>query len=177
MMESKKRPGSQLSLKEDELIKSLVPDPSELPDVKIIVGFMGRSSREGFWRLYYPPELKVYDEFSEDDVCFQKQIQNDQSPLGMSVVFLRQEAKVMRTSTESSEAQSQFLTGNITSSYSNSVIGGIGGSFNLSSLWTIATTLGCVTAKASCFLCPTSTCKCPINSETSVCLCGGVIKP
>jgi hypothetical protein len=53
----------------DPLVEKLVPDPCQpsTPTVALL-GLLGRSSREGYWRLYFSSGLKRYAEFKEEDV-------------------------------------------------------------------------------------------------------------
>jgi hypothetical protein len=101
------------SLKPDAIVERLVPDPSVLPDVRVLTGFLGKSSRGSYWRLYVNPNFDDYVEFSEADVVHTHSIEADGGRLGGSVVWLKREANVQRTRTASREAQADFLQGSI----------------------------------------------------------------
>src|SRR5690606_19703430 len=49
----------------DKLIEALVPDPSQLKHLTRRVGWVGKSTREGFARLYLNLNLNSYLEFRE----------------------------------------------------------------------------------------------------------------
>ena len=38
------------NLKTDDIIEYLVQDPSNIPDVRCFAGFLGKSSKEKYWR-------------------------------------------------------------------------------------------------------------------------------
>ena len=101
------------SLKPDAIVERLVPDPSALPDVRVLTGFLGKSSRGSYWRLYVNPNFDDYVEFNEADVVHTHSIDPDGGRLGGTVVWLKREANVQRTRTASREAQADFLQGSI----------------------------------------------------------------
>src|SRR5262245_23969237 len=51
---------SEQRLQQSAFIRHLVPDPSQSPDVKLVVGFLGQSAQAGYVRLYLTPELNEY---------------------------------------------------------------------------------------------------------------------
>ena len=114
-MANQKKPGGS-KLNEDELIKNLVPDPSQVPDARMLFGFLGKSSREGYWRLYLTPELNEYVEFQEEDVLHTQSFATPENPLGGKAVWVKRETNLLRTSTKSREAQAEFLQGDIAAS-------------------------------------------------------------
>ena len=91
----------------------LVPDPTQVPELKILFGFLGKSPRDGYWRLYPTAELNVYDEFSAEDVVHYQRLNATQSPLGGTFVWLNRDAKVQHTQTGTRQAQAGFLQGEI----------------------------------------------------------------
>lgn len=105
-------------LEPDELIKRLMPDASQVPDVRLLVGFLGKSTREGYWRLYLTLTLNEYVEFDEDDVVFSHPLEDDENRLGGTLVWVRRDANLQHTRTVSREAQADFLQGAISSSVS-----------------------------------------------------------
>ncbi|HBY94404.1 MAG TPA: hypothetical protein DEP84_10660 [Chloroflexi bacterium] len=113
-----RRPGEAPKLEPDALIEHLVPDASQVPDVRVLVGFLGKSTRERRWRLYLTPSLNEYVEFDEDDVVYSHTLESDESPLGGTVVWVRREANLLHTRSVSREAQADFLQGAITAGVS-----------------------------------------------------------
>jgi hypothetical protein len=56
-------------LTQDAIIDKLMPDPAQsIPNTTVFEGFLGRSTRQGYWRLYFTSELNDYVEFQEGDV-------------------------------------------------------------------------------------------------------------
>ena len=100
--------------KQDELIKNLVPDPSQVPNLKRRDGWLGKSSRKDYWRLYLTPELNNYLEFREEDAVHTLSLESDLNPFGGTSVFLKREAELLHTRTTSSQAQAEWLSGDIT---------------------------------------------------------------
>lgn len=101
-------------LNSDKLITALVADPAQVPNLKTRVGWMGKSSREGYWRLYFTLELNNYIEFRESDVVHTQSLETQLNSLGGTVVFLQREAELLHTRTTSTQAQAEWLSGDIT---------------------------------------------------------------
>jgi hypothetical protein len=102
------------SLKQDEIIRNLIPDPTAVPDVRVLIGFLGRSPRDKYWRLYLTLELKDYIEFSGEDVVHAQSFGTEQNPLGGSIVWVQRDAKLQHTHTTPTRTQAEFLEGEVT---------------------------------------------------------------
>lgn len=98
---------------EEEFVTHLVPDPSQLPDVVLLSGFCGRSSRPGHSRLYVTPELTAFVDVPEEDIVHSQAVDRDRSALGGTFLWVRRGADLKTTSTTSRESQADFLRGNI----------------------------------------------------------------
>jgi hypothetical protein len=100
----------------DPLVESLVPDPSQLsPPTVTLAGLLGRSAKEGHWRLYFSSALKRYAEFEGEDVLGSVKIPKEQSPfagLEATRVWLKREAEVEYTRTESRRVRAEVLDAN-----------------------------------------------------------------
>jgi hypothetical protein len=107
----------QKRLAQDRIVDQLAPDPGSHQPLTILTGFLGQSSREGFWRLYLTPELDEYVEFAEDDVVQTEEATKEQAPFGGSSVWLRQGAPVTHTQVSTRQVQAEFLSGSITAGY------------------------------------------------------------
>jgi hypothetical protein len=116
MMEKDKQSNDALRLEQDALIARLIPDASQVPDVQVLVGFLGKSTREGYWRLYLTIILNEYVEFDEKDVVHRRAFECDESRLGGTMVWIRRGANLQHTQSVSREAQADFLQGGITAS-------------------------------------------------------------
>jgi hypothetical protein len=97
----------------DTIIDKLVPDPSNLTQTKRRVGWLGKSTREGYARLYLNLSLSSYAEFRKEDVIHTVPLASEQRPLGGTVVFLRQDADILHTRTTFGERQAEWLAGDI----------------------------------------------------------------
>lgn len=65
--ESQSVPNEENELDQDELISKLVSDPTLPPDVDVLVGFLGRSSRAGYLHLYLNLRLNNYIDIHKQD--------------------------------------------------------------------------------------------------------------
>src|SRR5207248_7529910 len=109
-MEEQKEPeGVSRELKPDALVEKLVVDPTKTPDVHVLVGFLGRSSEAGNWRLYLTPQLDSYAEFSAEDVVHTQPLDTAQSSLGGTIVWLKRNATLQHTRTETRQVQAEFV--------------------------------------------------------------------
>ena len=112
----------QKGLKEDEVIARLVPDPAAPPDVMAMVGFLGRSTRPKFWRVYRTLDLKDYTEIAEGDIVQSESLKSELQPLGGTVIWVKSGARLQNTRSESSVAEADFMQGEITTKF----LGGTG---------------------------------------------------
>jgi hypothetical protein len=103
----------------DPLVESLVPDPGTQPPPPTVtlVGLLGRSPKEGYWRLYLTMELNHYAEFKQEDVLRSAKIPRMEPPfMGLqgTIVWLKREAEVEYTRTVSRRVRAEVLQGGIT---------------------------------------------------------------
>ena len=88
----------------DQLVEMLVPDPSQPPTPTVVLtGLLGKSPREGYWRLYFSSAFERYAEFKEEDMLNSVKVPRALPPfLGMEAtrVWLRHDAEVEYTRTE-----------------------------------------------------------------------------
>jgi len=106
--------GGREERKQDGVVEKLVPEPTNVPDVRMLVGLIGKSGRTGFGRLYLTPELNSYVEFREEDVVHSQSLAPAENPLGGTAVWVKRDATLTHTSTVSRSAETEFLTGEIT---------------------------------------------------------------
>jgi hypothetical protein len=114
MASSRDRQGDDSgSLSEDPLVQRLVPEPDKLPpSVRLLCGFLGRCSRDGFWRLYLTEELNEYVEFAEEDAVATEPQSSEKE--GGTRIWIKSAANVVHTRVESRELRAEFLEGEIT---------------------------------------------------------------
>lgn len=114
---------SKPDLREDELVSKLVPDPTQQAGVVVLSGFLGRSPREGFQRLYTSPQLDAFVEIPADAIVHRLTLTPDQSAYGGTTVWLRAGTQVTYTRTTSTQLQAEFLQGPIMGSSSAQTAG------------------------------------------------------
>jgi hypothetical protein len=100
-------------LAEDDLVARLAPDPGAPPDVRLVSGWLGKSTRRGYWRLYLTPGLSRYVEVDESAIRHHQRLVSPDSPLGGTLLWIDRDAKLLETRTTSREAQATFLDGDI----------------------------------------------------------------
>ena len=108
------KPSRDRALIEDDLVQTLVPDPSVAAEASVVLaGFLGRAPVEGKWRLYASADLSAWVELSEDDILHSQPLPADDGPLGGTVVWVRSAANLSVTRVVSRAIQAEFLTGDI----------------------------------------------------------------
>ncbi len=95
----------------DGLADRLVRDPADVPDLRALIGYLGRSSRPRHVRLYLAPDLGEYLEIPEDAVVHKQPLASDERPLAGSAVWVKRAAELIRVRSRSREAQADFLKG------------------------------------------------------------------
>ena len=116
MADEKKSSGAR-ELKLDALVEKVVPDASQIPDLLVLVGLVGKSSRAGYVRLYVRANLSEYFDISEKDVVHSQSLANEVSPLGGSIVWVRREANLLHSRTQPTQVQAEFIQGDITTAF------------------------------------------------------------
>jgi len=102
------------SLVADALSERLVPDPNSPKRFVLESGYLGKSTREGFWRLYLNSEMNAFQEFAEKDIIHTQSLETADNPMGGTAVWIKANAEVLRARIRSSDAQEAFLHGDIT---------------------------------------------------------------
>lgn len=141
-------------LKEEEFIQSLVPNPSQPPDVQLLGGYLGKSSQAGYWRLYLNPELTSYVDIAEKDIVYSQAANNNQNSLGGMLLWVRRGAEIKATRTTSRESQADFLRGAIAASIARrGAAGALGSIAALPATFTVTECATCPTDNGgdSCF--------------------------
>jgi hypothetical protein len=115
-MNKKSEEGSG-KLRQDSLVDRLVPDPARHESFTVLTGFLGKSPRDGYWRLYLTPQLDEYLEFRSGDVKHTEQLPPDLAPLGGSRVWIQKDAPLEHTRVTSRQVQAEFLQGSIASRF------------------------------------------------------------
>ena len=102
--------------KPDDLAAELVPDPEKLPDLVILRGYLGKSTRAGFSRLYVDLSFSEFVELADEDIIAKRSLAANQDPLGVTVLWIKQSTTFLRTTVCSAQEHAAFLRGEITAS-------------------------------------------------------------
>jgi hypothetical protein len=105
-------------LEQDDLVDKLASEPSAAPpDVTMLDGFLGKSPREGFWRLYLTPQLNEHVEVAEGDIVHRESRATEQDPLRGTRLWIRRQAVLQHSRTESRQVQAEMLSGSIATQF------------------------------------------------------------
>ena len=97
-------------LKEDPLVAALVPDPAKLPvNAAVLRGFVGKSLKEGSWRLYLDAELSEYVEIPESEILYARELPDG----GGTAVWVPGTLTLDRVRVAATQIQAEFLSGTI----------------------------------------------------------------
>jgi hypothetical protein len=102
--------------KPDDLAAELVPDPTKLPDLVVLRGYLGKSTRAGFSRLYVDLSFSEFVEVADEHVLARRSLAATEDPLGATVLWIERNATLLRTRVCSAEEHAGFLRGEITAS-------------------------------------------------------------
>ena len=118
-MANKDNPGNspKQQLTQDSLVNHLSPEAGNLAATIQISGWLGRGTYEGIWNLYLTPRLDEYVQFSEQDLVHSQSISAEFSPLGGTIIWLRAGAPMRRVTVAPLQAEADFLSGAIASTY------------------------------------------------------------
>jgi hypothetical protein len=100
--------------KPDDLAAELVPDPTQLPDVVVLRGYLGKTTRAGFSRLYVDVSFNEYVEVADEDIVANRSLAA--SPLGGTVLWVKRNAKLLRATVCLAQEHAAFLKGEIIAS-------------------------------------------------------------
>jgi len=81
--------------------------------VRAFFGFLRRGSDGRTWRLYLTVDLDDYIEIDDSQILHSVAYEGSQYPLGGALVWVRRTAKLKRVAARSTEAQADFLRGEI----------------------------------------------------------------
>jgi len=117
-MANKDNPGNypKQQLTQDSLVNHLSPEGNLAATIQI-TGWLGRGTGEGIWNLYLTPKLDEYVQFNEQDLVHSQSIAAEYSPLGGTIVWLRAGAPIRSVTVAALQAEADFLSGGIASTY------------------------------------------------------------
>jgi hypothetical protein len=170
-MDDKKQSANKIVLEEDAIVSRVVPEDREASDAVLLTGFLGRSRRNGWWRLYRAPDLSEYVEFKEEDVVHTEKTSSDLLPAKGTLIWLKADAALKRQEAKSQSIAADFLSGEIVNTQvigaADSLIAAGGGTaitwtITITVTITITTTIptGGQNSKKCCIVQPSAQSKC-----------------
>lgn len=90
-------------------VDAIVKDPANPPQVKLIVGYVGKSATADHTRIYANPELSEHIDVPDATVLYTQDVPND--PLGAKYVWIQKDADVTRRDSNKTEVRAKFLAG------------------------------------------------------------------
>ena len=97
----------------DELAETLAADPTASPDLRVLVGWVGRSDRDNHIRLYTTLDFGEHLDLPRSDVAH---VHHSHDPLQPSLLWIRAGAKITISRSEARDAQATFLRGSLAAS-------------------------------------------------------------
>ena len=110
---AKRRAATKPTLRQDELVDDLIPDPSQHEPVTALSGFLGKSTQAGHWRLYLTPELDQYVEIPEDAILRTRPSSGSGSAIAGSIVWIRAGTPLVSKKISTTQTQAEFLQGGL----------------------------------------------------------------
>ena len=111
-------------LVEDRLVSQVVRDPSS-PRAKLVSGYLGKSARRNYWRIYLTLDFSEYVEVAAKDILHTESLGTPNA--SGSWVWIKGDAKLEHVKPDSESTEAQFLKGSIASRYiANSLFGNFG---------------------------------------------------
>jgi hypothetical protein len=121
-------------LKQHPLLDKLAATPSNLsaqavataapqtPSVRAVTGYLAKDPQEGQWRLFLTPDFDQFLTIREEDIVGSQLLATDANPMGPNVVWIKSDANLQHTKTESRQVQAQFLNGSLFSEFNSSAM-------------------------------------------------------
>lgn len=148
---------------EEDFVSDLAPDPASIPDTRMLIGFVGESTKDGYLRLYLTPELNEFYEIQEADVVRSQKLPAGELNLAGTAIWIKRDSKIQHTRTTTVDAQADFLQGTIARSFLTSAaragtFGAGFGQFGIKSVPPVASV---------CFSCATDNCPVPTSGGST----------
>ena len=80
----------------------------------VLTGYLGESGRAGVSRLYVDLSFSEFVEVADDDILAKRSPDANQDPLGGTVLWVKRDTTLLRTTVCSADEQAAFLKGKIT---------------------------------------------------------------
>ncbi len=134
----------QKKVRYDEFVSAVRPDPYSTENLKVLEGYVGKSTMEGHCRLYLEESLNSFIEIPEDDIVYAMEVERGESALGGSRIWVKETTVfTYGDPKDRNRPQSSFLEGDLMEAYQRSASrAGVGG-INEVSPAVLTAKLGC----------------------------------
>jgi hypothetical protein len=89
-----------------DFVTGVVTDPSNPPDVMLLVGYPGPSSEEKHLRIYLNLELSDHLDIPEDDIVFKKEVPTQDNPFTPTYLWVNNDSKIKRKAQPETKVES-----------------------------------------------------------------------
>ena len=139
-----------------KFVDAVIKDPANPPNVKLLVGYIGKSSTDGYIRIYFNAELSEHIDVPESAVLHIQDVPDDH--LDAKYVWINKDVEVTVRDAGRAELKSRFMSGPLAESASDTAVetGGKKATFASPSVVQI-----CPTPSFNPATCPTETLRCP----------------
>lgn len=142
---------SRPEIEADALVERLIPDPGK-PAAQLLSGYLGKSDRDGVWRIYLNLEFTEYLEIAEEDILHVEKLGRGDASQAGAWIWVKRDATVEHVRPERRGAQAEFLGGEISTAF----LGGAAGDrLGIASL-TLLAGLRKTFSVTECATCPTN---------------------
>jgi hypothetical protein len=100
----------------DEFVSKVIRDPRDPVERLLVTGFVGASSEPHHIRIYWDATLTTYIDVEEVDIVHSEPLSQQQSPLGGSYIWLKQDARVYFGAI-TPQSKARFLRGPLMTAY------------------------------------------------------------
>ncbi|MBI3650016.1 MAG: hypothetical protein HY231_03085 [Acidobacteria bacterium] len=99
--------------RKENFVSKIVKNPDSPPDTLLLRGYLGESSEAEHTRLYFDATLSSYVEIPDDAILHEEDVPKEQSPLGESFVWIKQDAEVIHGKAGPQRTKAKFFEGPI----------------------------------------------------------------
>lgn len=110
----------------DDFVQSIRPDPSKKGEtLKVLCGFLGKSSEKDSVRVYFDEALNQFVDFKESDIVHAVKLTPEQSPLGGCKIWVRSSATYVFGDPEKKEnrPKANFMQGDLVRNFQAGNVG------------------------------------------------------
>lgn len=98
-------------MSKNNFVDNIVKDPACIPETKLVKGYIGKSDKDEYIRLYRKLDLLSYIEFRKSDVIHKEELDSTKSAPGKVCVWLDACTKVSKVSVRDNDTPDKFLNG------------------------------------------------------------------